>query len=143
METLETIGRGSPVRGPTQRRVKVAIRKVNPWSVLKFSLLFYFCLMLVFLVGFVILWGILDAAGIVGSLEDLLTEIWGSADVATGPNDPVTPFRIDFWYLFRMMLLIGLFSTVLWAAFTMFVTFLYNLISDLVGGIEVTLVERR
>jgi hypothetical protein len=143
METLETVGQGSPVRGPAQRRVKVAIRKVNPWSVLKFSLLFYFCLMLVFLVGFVILWGILDAAGIVGSLEDLLTEIWGSADVATGPNDPVTPFQIDFWYLFRMMFLIGLVSIVLWAAFTMFVTFLYNLISDLVGGIEVTLVERR
>jgi hypothetical protein len=143
METLETIGRGSPVRGPAQRRVKVAIRKVNPWSVLKFSLLFYLCLMLVFLVGFVILWGILDAAGIVRSMERLLTEFWGAGDVATGPNDPVTPFEINFWYLFRMTFLIGLLSTVLWAAFTMFVTFLYNLISDLVGGIEVTLVERR
>jgi hypothetical protein len=63
--------------------------------------------------------------------------------VATGPNQPVPSFEVDFWYLFRMMFLIGLFSTVLWAAFTMFVTFLYNLISDLVGGIEVTLVERR
>jgi hypothetical protein len=143
METLETIGRGSPVRGPTQRRVKVAIRKVNPWSVLKFSMLFYFCMMLVFLVGFVILWGILDAAGIVSSLEDLLTQFWGAGDVATGPDDPVAPFRIEFWYLFRMAFLIGLLSTVLWAAFTMFVTFLYNLISDLVGGIEVTLIERR
>jgi hypothetical protein len=143
METLETVGRGTPVRGPAQRRVKVAIRKVNPWSVLKFSLLFYLCLMLVFLVGFVILWGILDAAGIVRSVEQLFTEFWGAGDVATGPNDPVTPFKINFWYLFRMMLVIGLVSVVLWAALTMFVTFLYNLISDLVGGIEVTLVERR
>jgi Transmembrane domain of unknown function (DUF3566) len=143
METLETVGRGTPVRGPAQRRVKVAIRKVNPWSVLKFSLLFYLCLMLVFLVGFVILWGILDAAGIVRSVEQLLTEFWGAGDVATGPSDPVTPFEIDFWYVFRMMLVIGLASVVLWAALTMVVTFLYNLISDLVGGIEVTLVERR
>ena len=143
METLETVGRGTPVRGPAQRRVKVAIRKVNPWSVLKFSLLFYFCLMLVFLVGFVILWGILDAMGFVDWFEGIMSEFWGTGQVATGPNQPVPPFEVDFWYLFRMMFLIGLFSTVLWAAFTMFVTFLYNLISDLVGGIEVTLVERR
>ena len=143
METLETIGRGSRVPGQGPRRVKVTIRKVNPWSVLKFSMLFYFCLMLVFLVGFVILWAILDSAGIVNSFEDLLTQFWGAGDVATGPDDPVTPFRIDFWYVFRMALLIGLLSIVLWAALTMFVAFLYNLISDLVGGIEVTLVERR
>jgi Transmembrane domain of unknown function (DUF3566) len=143
METLETIGRGTPVRGPAQRRVKVAIRKVNPWSVLKFSVLFYLCLMLVFLVGFVILWGILDAMGLVTWFERTMTEYWGTGQIATGPNQQVAQFEVNFWYLFRMAFLVGLLSTVLWAAFTMFVTFLYNLISDLVGGIEVTLVERR
>jgi hypothetical protein len=34
-------------------------------------------------------------------------------------------------------------STALWAAFTVFVAFLYNLIADLLGGIEVSLVEKR
>src|SRR6266568_4089888 len=37
------------------RRAQVVVKRVNPWSVLKFSLLFYFCLMLVFLFAAVIL----------------------------------------------------------------------------------------
>jgi hypothetical protein len=43
----------------------------------------------------------------------------------------------------RILFLVGLVSTALWAAFTMFLAFLYNLIADLLGGVEVTLIERR
>jgi ethanolamine transporter EutH len=118
---------------------------VNPWSVLKLSLILYACLLVVVLVGMTILYAILSSLGVIDTLEELLTSVWGpgGGDVATGPNDPVTPFEIDPGYLFRIMFLIGTISTALWAAFTMFLALLYNLIADLVGGIEVTLVERR
>jgi hypothetical protein len=125
------------------RRVRVTIRRINPWSVLKVSLVLYFCLLLVILLGLAILFGILDAAGVVRSVEEFLTVIWGGGDVATGPDDPVTPFQVDFGYVMRIMFLVGLVSTALWAAFTMFLAFLYNLIADLLGGVEVTLIERR
>jgi hypothetical protein len=120
---------------PAQRRVRVQIRKVNPWSVLRFSLLFYFCLMLVALLGLAILYGILSAAGVLESLSDLLTDV--------GFGDRQGNFQFDTGYIFRTLFLIGLISTILWAAFTLVVAFLYNLIADLVGGIEVTLIERR
>jgi membrane protein required for beta-lactamase induction len=130
---------------PAARRIRVQVRRINPWSVLKFSLIFYVCLLVVVLVGLVILYSILSSLGVIDKLEDLLTTIWspGAGDVATGPNDPVTPFQISAGYLFRTMFLIGAVSTALWAAFTMFLALLYNLIADLVGGVEVTLVERR
>lgn len=124
---------GAPRGG--QRRVRVQIRKVNPWSVLRFSLLFYFCLMLVALLGLAILWGILSAAGVLDSVAELLTDV--------GFGDRQGNFQFDTGYIFRTLFLIGLISTILWAAFTLVVAFLYNLIADLVGGIEVTMIERR
>jgi ABC-type amino acid transport system permease subunit len=120
---------------PGPRKVRVLIRKVNPWSVLKVSLVFYFCLMLVIAVGFAILYAVLSAAGILDSLADLLTGV--------GFGDAQGNFEFDPGYIFRTILLVGMISTVLWAAFTVFVAFLYNLIADLLGGIEVTLIERR
>jgi hypothetical protein len=120
---------------PAQRRVRVQIRKINPWSVLRFSLIFYFCLMLVALLGLAILYGILSAAGVLESLSDLLTDV--------GFGDRQGNFQFDTGYIFRTLFLIGLISTILWAALTLVVAFLYNLIADLVGGIEVTLIEQR
>jgi hypothetical protein len=120
---------------PTARRVRVQIRKVNPFSVLRFSLLFYFCLMLVVLLGLAILYAILSAAGVLDSVAGLLTDV--------GFGDRQGNFEFDTGYIFRTLFLIGLVSTILWAAFTLVLAFLYNLISDLVGGIEVTLIERR
>jgi ABC-type amino acid transport system permease subunit len=136
MATLETVER--PARGgarPGPRRIRVEVRKISPWSVLKFSLLFYLCLMLVILVGVGILYAVLSAAGILDSFADLLTGV--------GFGDAQGNFAFDPGYIFRTLFLVGLISTVLWAAFTVFVAFLYNLLADLIGGIEVTLVEKR
>ena len=136
MATIETARRGSEqARRPASRRVRVVIRKVNPWSVLKFSLLFYLCVMLVVLLGLVILYGVLSSLGVIDALEDL------AGSLALG--DQEGNFQVNGGYLFRMAFLIGLISTALWAAVTVFLAFLYNLIADLVGGIEVTLAERR
>jgi Transmembrane domain of unknown function (DUF3566) len=136
MATTSTPERTQPqpsVQRPTTRRVRVVIRRVNPWSVLRFSLIFYFCLMLVMLVGLGILYAVLDSLRILETTEQLLS------DVGFGDGN----FQFDAGYIFRTMFLIGLISTALWAALTVFVAFLYNLISDLVGGIEMTLTERR
>jgi ABC-type amino acid transport system permease subunit len=122
-------------RGGGQRRVRVAIRRISPWSVLKVSLVFYLCMMLVILVGFAILYSVLSAAGVLDSLSELLRGV--------GFGDPQTGFQFNTGYIFRTAFLIGLVSTGLWAAFTVFVAFIYNLIADLLGGIEVTLVEKR
>ena len=42
-----------------------------------------------------------------------------------------------------MAVLIGLAMVVIWSLINVFVAFLYNLLSDIVGGVEVTLSERR
>jgi hypothetical protein len=116
-----------------QRKVRVVIRRVNPWSVLKFALLFNFCLMLVVMVGLGILWAILSSLGVLDTVAELLSGIgFGGGD-----------FQFDTGYIFWRLFLIGFISTILWSAFLVFVAFLYNLVSDLLGGIEVTMTEKR
>jgi len=134
--TIQQTRRTSPTPAgrPAPRRIRVAIRRVNPWSVLRFSLLFYFCLMLVFVIGLAILYMVVDAIGVVGSLEQLLESLGFGGEAG---------FEVNGAFLFRTLFLIGLISVVVWSALTLFFAFLYNLISDLVGGIEVTLTERR
>jgi hypothetical protein len=132
VETREPQQRGGASR-PAQRRIRVSIRKVNPWSVLKLSLLFYFCLMLVIIFGLGILYMLLEAIGVLDSLAELL----GTLGFGGGA------FEFQTLPIFRSVFLIGIITVIVGSAFTMFLAFLYNLLSDLVGGVEVTLVERR
>src|SRR6266536_2769690 len=46
------------------RRARLVLRRLDPWSVLKFSLLFYLCLMLVGLLVFAVIWFVLVNMGV-------------------------------------------------------------------------------
>ncbi|MDP9119248.1 MAG: DUF3566 domain-containing protein, partial [Actinomycetota bacterium] len=74
------------IRAPAQtrlprrgvRRTRVEVRRVGPLSVLKFSLIFYFCVFLVIYLALAIIWAILSASGVMDSLEKLLGTIFPS-----------------------------------------------------------------
>jgi hypothetical protein len=125
----------APKPGPKKgrkRHARVVIRKIGPWSVFKISLIFYTCLMLVLLGAGVILYGILGAIGALDSTQRLIRDLFADQT-----------FVINGRWLFSRGLTIGLGMVVVWSLINVFVVFLYNLISDLVGGVEVTLAERR
>lgn len=143
MATLETVGKDAPgSTGPSPRRIRVQVRRVSPWSVLKVSLIFYACLLVVVLVGVAILLMILDAIGVLEPVESFIGD-FGFGTTVGQRGEAQAVFEIDMGWVMRTLFLIGAISFALWAAFTMFMALLYNLIADLVGGVEVTLVERR
>jgi hypothetical protein len=111
------------------------VRKVGAWSVLKFSLLFYFCLMLVVLFGLTLLYQVLGAIGTIDVVEDFLTDLFTPKDAP--------PFQINGRVLFQWAFYIGAFMVLVGSLINVFLTFLYNLISDVVGGVELTLTEKR
>jgi len=115
------------------RHARVVVRKVGPWSVLKISFLFYMCVMAVIMGALVILYGLLGAIGALGSLRSLIQDLFY----------PGLSFQIDGGWLFTRGLAIGLGMVVVWTLINVFVAFLYNLLADVVGGIEITLSERR
>jgi uncharacterized membrane protein len=121
--------RSSPARS---RHARVVLRKLGPWSVLKISFLFYLCVMVVIIGAMMILYAILGAIGSLDSLTRLIRDLFADQT-----------FEIHGGWLFSRGLAIGLGMVVLWTLINVFVVFLYNLLSDVVGGIEVTLSERR
>ena len=52
----------------TVRKTRVMVKRVGPWSVFKFSLLFYFCVMIIVLVALTILYNILSAVGVIDAI---------------------------------------------------------------------------
>ena len=134
MRTVEASREAEDARAAS-RKARVVVRRVEPWSILKFSLLFYFCLMLIFLFALVILYWILGVIGVLDSLSHLLS--------TAGFGNPKTGFHFHGYWIFSRLFLIGLAGTVVWSLVNLFVALLYNLVSDVVGGVQVTLSERR
>ena len=114
------------------RRARVVVRRVDPLSVLKFSLLFYLCLMIVLLFAAAIVYWLLGTAGVLSSIQNFLSNL-----KLGGKNG----FQINGGWVFTRLLGVGVLSVVVWSLVNMFLALLYNLISDVVGGIKVTLSE--
>lgn len=112
------------------RRVRRVLYGFELWSVLKVSLLFYLCAWGVFLLAGVILWNVINSQGYVERFENFILEIFN-----------YETFTINGDELFRWYLWLGLFSVLVLTALTVVLCLLYNLISILVGGIRVTLIE--
>jgi len=111
------------------RRGRLAIRKISPWATLRFSLVFYFCMLLILLLGTSIIFATLKAIGTISDLESLLRDLEFDVTISGG-------------VIFRWFFLIGLVGTLVASALTTFMAFLYNLIADVVGGIELLVTER-
>ena len=111
------------------RRVRRVIRHIDPWSVLKASLVFFVCVWIMFMVAVVIIWSIAQGAGTVEKLESFVNDLG------------VTGWRLDGTFIFRQYGLFGLVMVFACTAATVISTVVFNLISDLVGGIWISVIE--
>lgn len=111
------------------RTSRVMVRRVDPWSVLKLSLLFYLCVCLVLLVAGCILWAGASAAGVVENVEGFASDI--------GFDD----FRFVAADILRASTIGGLVLVVSGTLANTLLAVLFNLMGDLVGGLKVTLAE--
>ena len=112
------------------RKVRRLVRHVEPWSVLKVSLLFNFCMWVVTMVAGVLLWNAAETAGTIEDVEQFAREIFALQE-----------FEFQGEEIFNAVALGGLVVAVAATGFAVLVAILLNLISDLTGGIRVTVVE--
>jgi hypothetical protein len=119
---------------PAARRVKRTLRHVDPLTVLKLSLIFYACLIVVGLVFVAIAYSWLDGIGLFTAIEDIAR---GSEFLNRGESLGVT-----LWVVERWALLIGLALGLVASVTNVLLAVLYNVAADLVGGLGLTFVER-
>jgi Transmembrane domain of unknown function (DUF3566) len=127
-------GKQKGARGP--RRARLQLRHVDTWSALKISLVLSIAMFFIWMVAVGVLYGVLSGLGVFETLNDLFGQL-GTASGGEGGSEVITPGIV-----FGGAAVIGAINIVLMTALCTVAAFIYNMCSDLVGGLEVTLSER-
>ena len=112
------------------RKSRRVIRHIDPWSVLTFSVLFHMCVFAAMLLSSVLVWNAATASGMIENIESFIQEL---GDYET--------FEINADVMFRAAVVIAGMLTLASSVLVVLLTVVFNLISDLVGGIRVTVIE--
>jgi len=111
------------------RRVTRILREIDPWSVFKVAIVFHFVLYIVVMVSLVLLWNVANATGTINNIENFLESFgWDS-------------FEFNGGELFRNVWILGLFAVVLATGIWVLLAVVFNLITELVGGVRVSVLE--
>jgi hypothetical protein len=111
------------------RRVSRIVRDVDVWSVAKVGLIFHAALYVVLLLTGVLLWNVGSATGTIDNIEQFMESFgWDS-------------FTFKGAELFQSMAILGIFAIVGGTGLWVLGALVFNLITELVGGIRVTVLE--
>ncbi|MEU5841092.1 DUF3566 domain-containing protein [Rhodococcus sp. NPDC047139] len=119
-----------PASGPL--RATVQIRRIDPWSMLKISSVISVSLFFVWMIAVGLLYGVLAGMGVWERLNSAFTDI--VSDAGSGA-------LISAGQVFGYATIIGVVNTILLTALATLGAFIYNLCTDLVGGVQATLAD--
>ncbi len=112
------------------RQVQRVVTRLDPWSMLRISLLFAFCLWMIIVVAGVILWQGAVVTGSIDKIEDFLAQLLAESS-----------FTIDGIKVFQGASVAGFVLFVGGALFAVVTSVLFNLIAGVFGGLRFTVVE--
>lgn len=119
------------------RRARLRLTRIDPWSVMKTAFLLSIALGVVTVVSVLMVWTVLEAAGVWDSINQAVQNILG--------GESAGDFDIeDYLGTSRVLgftMLVAVIDVVLLTAIATLAAFLYNMAAALLGGIEVTLAE--
>jgi hypothetical protein len=115
------------------RRVRRIIRKFDAWTVFKVSAVVWVVTAIALVLGLVMFWSVVTASGIPQRLTDFLIKI-SLLDPGSAPFANSEQFM-------RLAVYTAILVAVVGTAMTTLLAITYNLVSDVVGGIEVIVLE--
>ena len=116
-------------RKPRVRKVTRVVRHVDPWSVFKIALVANLVLYVIVLTAGVLLWNVAHATGTVDNIERFFESFgWESFEFSGGE-------------IYHAAWIAGLFAVVGLTGLAVLAATLFNLITDLVGGMRFTVLE--
>ncbi len=124
---------GGRPRGPV--RASMQVRRIDPWSALRISLLLNVALFFVWMIAVAFLYLVLGAMGVWSKLNSNVGDLLTSGSSGAGGE------LVSAGSVFGGAALVGLVNIVLLTAMATVGTYIYNLSTDIVGGVEVTLAD--
>lgn len=118
-----------------QRRVRMTVTRVDPWTVLRLSFLLSIAAAIITVVAVVLLWAMLSSAGVFSSVDNTLVDVLGADSAVT-----ITQY-FSFGRVVSIALLIGAIDVVLITALSTIGAFLFNVAASLTGGLELSVTE--
>ncbi|MFV0307115.1 MAG: DUF3566 domain-containing protein [Desertimonas sp.] len=116
-------------RRPRVRRVTRVVRDVDPWSVFKVAGIFSLVLYGILLTAGVLLWNVADGTGTLDNVERFFQSFgWET-------------FELQGDEIFRGAWVAGLFAAIGLTGAAVLAVTLFNLVTDLVGGVRMTVLE--
>jgi hypothetical protein len=116
------------VKSRPERRTAI-LRRIDLWSALKMSLALYSCVLVVTLTAGTLLWIGLRHAGVIGNIENLIEDLGGYVE---------NSYHFKDGFILRMTAVIGPIVVVLASLATVAGVAVFNAVSRLFGGVEVT-----
>ncbi|HEY5153238.1 MAG TPA: DUF3566 domain-containing protein [Acidimicrobiales bacterium] len=123
-------GRRAERRSVEARQVTRVIRRIEPWSVARVAFAFSLSLWIIVVVASILIWWVASAAGAVGHLESFMAQLLADQS-----------FTIDGGQLLRAAAISGVVLVVAGTGFTVLLALLFNLISELTGGLRLQVIE--
>jgi hypothetical protein len=117
------------VQGRRSRRV---VRRIDTWTVLKLSFLFYLCVALVVMIAGVALWNIAAAFDVITNVEKFIRQLF---DLQT--------FKLRSRVILGWSAVGAGVLVLLGTGINVLIALLYNLIADVVGGVQVIVLEEQ
>lgn len=117
------VGAGSTA---PSRRQRLIVRRIDIRSIFKLSIIFYASLACVVLVAAMLLWAVATVTGVRSNVEQFIGDLVVAED-----------FRLVGTKMLELGGVLGLALVVLGTAANLVMAILYNLISDVVGGLSV------
>ena len=124
--------------GPQSRRAQLRLDRIEPWSVMKFSFLLSLVGWVILFVAVSILYFALSKLGVFTSIEHTVGLVTANKTNPAGSN-AASWFRASRVLGYTM--LVGAVNVILMTALATIGAVLYNLVTMLAGGVEVTLKE--
>lgn len=124
-------------RDQSGRQAQLTVSRVEPWSVMKFSFVISLVAFIVLFVAVAVLYAVLSGLGVFSALQHTVSNITSSQ--SSGGFNLMT--YISASRVLGYTGLLGAINVVLITALSTVGAVLYNITSDLAGGIEITLKE--
>lgn len=126
-------GRIPTVGGP--RRVRLAVSRIDPWSVMKLSFLLSVAIGIMIVVAAAVIWLTLDGLHVFTEANNLVKQI-------TGEESSINILQyVEFRRVVSGATLIAVIDVFLLTALSTIGAFLYNIVAALVGGVHVTMTD--